>query len=417
MVLNMEEWALVWHLHRQGLSKKVIARKVGIARNTVGKYLSTQTPTPPRYSVRGGPHPSLGPYMDHIRTRLVEFPELSAQRLYQEVKDRGYPGSYPVVQRFVRPLRKPKELEAVYRFETPPGIQAQVDWAHFGHIEVDGLCKKLYAFIMTLGYSRAKYVEFTTDVTTPTFIACHLHAFEYLGGRSKEILYDNTKNVVIDRAILAADSRFNQLFLNFTTYYALVFRLARPYRAQTKGKVENSVKFVRTGFFVGTHFSSLSELNHLAYAWCNKVNQRVHGTTHVSPIDRLEEEHLLPTGDRPPFPILQEFSRQIQRDGMVNFLGNRYSVPWRHSGRKALVRLEGEYFAVIVDEQEVWKHRLLPGSGHEVRIEGHRTGLLEAIRKQNEVTQRRLEHFQSLPPPPEVERRDLGVYDKLLEEK
>ncbi len=304
MVVSMEEWALVWHLHRQGLSKRAIARRTGIARDTVRKYLSQPTTTLPHYSSRGAKHPSIDPFRGHIEQRLVEFPELTAQRLYEEVKEQGYPGSYPVVQRLVRPLRMPRELEAVYRFETPPGLQALVDWAHFGHIEVDGQHKKPYAFIMTLGISRAKYVEFTTDVTTPTFIACHRHAIEYFGGRTKEVLYNNTKNVIINRAIRAADSTFNQLFLNFSTYYGLVARLARPYRTQTKGKVENSVKFVRSGFFAGTHFSSLPELNHLAYGWCNKVNQRVHGTTHIPPIDRLEEVNLLSVADRPPFPII-----------------------------------------------------------------------------------------------------------------
>lgn len=417
MVLNMEEWAQVWHLHRQGLSKRAIAKRTGIARDTVRKYLSAPTPTPPNYTPRGGRHPSVEPYAEYLQGRLAEFPELTAQRLYEEVRERGFPGSYPVIVRFVRPLRKPKELEAVYRFETPPGHQAQVDWAKFGTIEVDGERKPLWAFIMVLGFSRARYVEFTTDVTTPTFIACHLHAFEYFGGRTKEILYDNTKNVVIDRAILAADSRFNQLFLNFTAYYGLVTRLARPYRAQTKGKVESSVRFVRGGFFVGRHFSSLSELNRGAREWCNAVNQRVHGTTHVPPIDRLEEEHLLPVTDQPPFPIIQEFPRQIQRDGVVNFQGNKYSVPWNYSGRKAVIRLEGASFTVLVDGQEVWKHRLSPGTGHEIRIEGHRAGLLEAIRKRNNVVQSRLGHYPSLPPAPEVEQRDLGVYDQLLEEK
>lgn len=417
MVLRMEDWGLVWSLHKEGLSTRAIARRTGISRDTVRKYLSSPTRSPPHYTQRGAKHPSVEPYRDYIQGRLAEFPELTAQRLYQEIKDRGYPGSCPVVRRFVRLLRPPRELPAVYRFETPPGLQAQVDWAKFGTIEVDGERRSLWGFIMTLGYSRARYVEFTTDATTPTFIAGHLHAFEYFGGHTQHILYDNTKNVVIDRAILAADSKFNQLFLNFASYYGLITRLARPYRAQTKGKVESSVKYVRSGFFVGTHFSSLSELNRLAREWCNTVNQRAHGTTHAVPIDRLEEEHLHPVDERPPFPIIQEFPRQIQRDGLVNFLGNKYSVPWKYSGRKAVLRLEGEVFTVTVDGQEVWKHHLVPGTLREIRIEGHREGLLEAIRKRNDVVQRRLENFPSLPPSPEVEQRDLGVYDQLLEEK
>jgi len=413
-VLTMEDWASVRHLHSQGLSCRAIARRLALSRNTVQKYLAD--PRQPHYTPRPGDPELLGPYKDHLRARLTEFPELSSTRLLGEIREQGFRGSYSTVLRFIRPLRREKEVLAVYRFETAPGLQAQVDWAYFGTVEEDGRRKKLYAFLMTLGYSRAKYVEFTTDLSTPTFIACHLRAFEYFGGHPKEILYDNTKNVILWRAVGVDRNQFNPLFLDFVAYYGITPRLCAVYRAQTKGKVENSVKFVRGNFFVGTYFSSRDDLNRRVILWCNDVNQRIHGTTHVAPIDRLEEEQLTKVDGRAPYPIVQTFYRQIQRDAMVRFLGNQYSVPWRFAGKSATLRLGGEGFVVEVNGQEVCRHPLVPGTGHVVQVEGHRAGLLAAIRRQNQVRQALLESFPSLPEAPDVQRRELSAYDRVLEE-
>ena len=294
----MEEWAHVRHLHSQGVSIRAIAEQTGFSRNTVRAYLRTSRR--PRYGPRPRSPGVVEPYENYLRSRLEQVPALTAWRLFLEIQAQGYCGSYPTVKRFVHPLREAQSIKAVYRFETPPGLQAQVDWAFFGHVDLDGGRRPLAAFLFTLGYSRAKFVEFVTDISTPTFLACHQHAFDYLGGVPKEILYDNLKSVVLRRAYLVAQSQFNPLFVDFATYYDFVQRLCAPYRAATKGKVENTVKFVRQNFFVGTTFASLQELNRKALLWCNAVNQRVHGTTHVAPIDRLEAEELSPLVGRPP---------------------------------------------------------------------------------------------------------------------
>src|SRR5665647_1572485 len=101
--------------------------------------------------------------------------------------------------------------------------------------------KKLFCFNMILGYSRMRYVEFTLSIDTPTLIQCHLNAFEYFGGFTQEILYDNMKQVVIKRALKASDSEWNSQFEDFFKYYGFIPRLCRPYRPQTKGKIENTV--------------------------------------------------------------------------------------------------------------------------------------------------------------------------------
>ena len=147
---------------------------------------------------------------------------------------------------------------------------------------------------MILGYSRNRYIEFVTDMSTETLIQCHINAFHFFGGYPKEILYDNMKQVVIKRLLKQSESEMNPKFMDFAGFYGFKPILCRPYRGQTKGKVERTVRYVRENFMVGIRYSSLADLNAQALAWCRKVNNRVHGTTNKIPFQQLSEEHLQP---------------------------------------------------------------------------------------------------------------------------
>ena len=157
----------------------------------------------------------------------------------------------------------------------------RMDWGFFEDhlVYEDGKWKKLYCFLMILGYSRMRYIEFVTDMSTNTLIRCHQNAFRYFGGYPEEILYDNMKQVVIKRLLKQEDSTLNRQFEDFAGFYGFKPILCRPYRGQTKGKVERTVQFVRDNFMVGIKYNSLADLNGQALAWCNKVNGKVHATT------------------------------------------------------------------------------------------------------------------------------------------
>ena len=179
--------------------------------------------------------------------------------------------------------------KAAVRFETMLGKQGQTDWGSFEDhlVYEDGKWKKLYCFLMVLGYSRMRYIEFVTDMSTNTLIRCHQNAFRYFGGYPEEILYDNMKQVVIKRLLKQEDSTLNRQFEDFAGFYGFKPILCRPCRGQTKGKVERTVQFVRDNFMVGIKYESLSDLNGQAQAWCNKVNGKVHATTSEIPFERL----------------------------------------------------------------------------------------------------------------------------------
>ena len=153
---------------------------------------------------------------------------------------------------------------------------------------------KLYCFLMILGYSRMRYIEFVTDMSTNTLIRCHQNAFRYFGGYPEEILYDNMKQVVIKRLLKQEDSTMNRQFEDFAGFYGFKPILCRPYRGQTKGKVERTVQFVRDNFMVGIQYNSLTDLNGQALAWCNKANGKAHATTNEIPFERLQKEGLSP---------------------------------------------------------------------------------------------------------------------------
>ena len=312
-MLEMEEQFMIRHLYNEGLNISEISRKTGHDRKTVRKYI--QQSNLGKSNKRQSKGSILDPYKDYIVSRLEDYP-LSAVRILEEIQEKGYPGGYTIVKDFLRIIKRKTNIPAEYRFETKPGIQAQADWGEVDKVEVDGKMRKLYCFSMVLGYSRERYVEFTLDVKTETFIRCHMNAFEYFGGITKEILYDNTKNVVLKRALKSSDSEWNPLFEDFFRYYGFLPRLCRPGKrgAKTKGKVERLVGYAENNFYMGREYDSLSELNNLASGWLEKVNLKPHGTTKIPPHDRLKEEKLAAFDKKSPYQIVRIEFRKISRD-------------------------------------------------------------------------------------------------------
>ncbi|MCL4420969.1 MAG: IS21 family transposase [Candidatus Thermoplasmatota archaeon] len=386
-------------MKEQGMSISEIARRTRVSRKTVRKYIAMEKPA--KYS-REGRWSVIAPYTDYVRGRIDKF-NLSAVRIYDEIGEKGYLGSYTTVKRLCRELRKDRRIQAVYRYETEPGKQSQVDFGEFGYIDMDGKRRKLYAFSMILGYSRYRYVEFTTDISTKNVIRMHLNAFSFFGGFTDTILYDNLKQVVIDRKIKASESRFNPKFMDFAEYYGIVIRLCYPYRPETKGKIENTIKYLRYNFFNGRTFSDLNDLNNQCREWLKKVNSQVHGTTHEIPLQRLKDEKLNPLSNVPPYITRREESRKISRDCYVSFKGNRYSVPWKYAGRECRVIEESSTLKIEVDATIVADHLILSGTGRISRKKEHFEGLLKAIREENSAVYGQI-----------VETRDLKKYEDVV---
>ena len=411
-MFTVEEFLMIRDLHHQGLNISQISRKTGYHRNTVRKYLAAQTvPIPASRRTRPS---KLDPYKAYIQQRIRDYP-LSAARIYREIQEMGFNGKYTIVKDYIREIRPPTRVPAVFRYETEPGVQAQVDWGECGHLDVDGRRRKLYCFSMILGYSRMRYAVFTLSTDTSTLIQCHLNAFEYFGGYTEEILYDNIKTVILKRALRASDHQWNPKFEDFFSHHGFIPRLCKPYCPQTKGKIENTIGYVKRDFLLGGTFSSLDDMNRQLLQWCNRVNAEPHGTTHEIPFDRLQQEHLKSLAVIPPYRLRREAHRKISREAFVSYLGNRYSVPHRYAGRDAVLELHDDQMAVRVGTEVICSHTVVPGHARVIREKEHFAGLLaEAMRCNSRC--RKVTRPLFTVAPPQVEHRPLSVYDTFIDE-
>lgn len=324
-------------LHRQGHSMRFIAKRLGLHRNTVKKYiLGKRFPeyrrTERRVSI-------LAPFVRIIQD-WVSQDNYRASWIFDRLKQIGYTGGYDTVKSFVRPLKEQQARIAYSRFETMPGLQAQVDWADFKITEPSGRTSTVYLFLMLLGYCRAMYVEFVQRCTLESFLDCHKRAFRYLGGVPAEVLYDNMKHVVIRRDSGQVD--FNVELLHFAHHCGFTPKACPPYSPWMKGKVERPVDYIRESFWRGYGFSSIDQANRDLFAWLDTVaNTRVHGT-HRQPIaERWQQEKAslgkLPTSE---YDTSLKIFRKVYKDCLICFDTNRYQLPHRAVGKKILLKIK-----------------------------------------------------------------------------
>jgi len=283
-------------LHQQGYSQRAIARDLGISRHTVKKYLESKEDKP-CYTPRPKRPMKLDPYRDYIKQRLADAApvRLSAVVIMREIKEKGYTGGISRLRHYLVELRGSAENAPVIRFETDPGKQMQVDWG-----QMRGGKQPLHAFIAVLGYSRALFVRITDNMRYETLEECHTLAFEYFQGIPQQVWYDNMKTVVIERdAYGEGKHRFHQGFYHYAKDRGFEPKLCRPYRPQTKGKVERMVQYVRNNFYrpLSTLLNSaglaldVDTANQKVMSWLNETaNQRIHATVKEKPADRLVAE-------------------------------------------------------------------------------------------------------------------------------
>jgi transposase len=346
-------------LKRQGLSVRAISELTGYDRKTIRRYLVGASGTPV-YGPRPAAASKLDPFKDYLKERM-QAGVWNAQVLLRELRKKDYSGGYTILKDWVHPQRAAARVVAVRRFETGPGKQAQVDWGHLGSLQEEGRPRQLWAFTITLGYSRRLMAEAATDQKLGTLLRMHERAFRQWEGVPEEILYDRMKTVWT-----GTDERgeivWNTVFLDFARYWGFTPRLCRPYRAQTKGKIESGVKYVRRNFLCGLQGrepSSLSDLNAQLREWVATVaNQRVHGTTREQVLLRWDGDQfsLQPVNGRLPYPYADDELRKVGRDAYVAWQGSRYSVPWSYAGKQVWVREQGQELEIRCGAERIAMH-------------------------------------------------------------
>jgi transposase len=400
----------VIELKREGLSIRAISRLTGYDRKTIKRYLAEPS-NRPVYGPRAPAQSKLEPFKAYLKERL-HAGVWNAAVLLRELRERNYNGGYTILKDWLHPQRKQAESIAVQRFETPPGKQAQVDWGHLGSLSEDGRERKLWGFTMTLGYSRRMMACSALDQKLSTLLRMHESAFYEWGAVPDEILYDRMKTVwtgIDERGEII----WNAIFLDFARYWGFTPRLCRPYRAQTKGKVESGVKYVRRNFLCGLQGrepAGISGLNVELRWWIAEVaNQRVHGTTHEKVMARwgADRAAMHPVNGLPPYPYMDDEQRKVARDAYVSWKGSRYSVPWRYAGKEVWVRDHGPSVEIRYSAERIAEHTPASRRHQVVTLRHHHVGIPAHSRESAKTL---IHIVQSAP---SVEHRPLAAYESL----
>lgn len=243
-----------------------IARQLQVHHTTVKRVLS-QSGVPKTKIISKGS--LIEPYVAFIEDKLAQYPTLTASRLYQMVKERGYTGGPDHFRHLIRLYRPQPTAEAYLRLRTLPGEQAQVDWGHFGYQQMGKAKRQLNAFVMVLSYSRKIFLRFYLNQQMSNFLRGHESAFEHFGGVPKVLLYDNLRSAVLERRGDAI--RFHPTLLDFAGFYRFEPRPVAVARGNEKGRVERAIRYVRDNFFAGIQYQDLDDLNQQALHWCETI--------------------------------------------------------------------------------------------------------------------------------------------------
>jgi transposase len=301
MVISAELHAQILRYHHvEKWRRSTIARQIGVHRDVVARVLSQSgIPAPGR-----PPRPMrIDPYLAFILKTLETFPTLTAARLYDMVYERGYRGNRDHFRHMIARHRPRPKVEAYLRLHTLPGEEAQVDWGHFGRLEIGRARRPLMAFVMVLSYSRRVFLRFFLDARMDAFLTGHARAFETFGAVPRVVLYDNLKSAVLERQ--GAAIRFNPTLLAFAGHYRFDPRPVGVGRGNEKGRVERAIRYIRDNFFAGRSFADIDDLNTQAMNWCEgqAADRRCPGEEmSVREAFALEQPRLAPLPDT-PFPL------------------------------------------------------------------------------------------------------------------
>jgi transposase len=374
----MIEFDEVFFRYQQGHNVSQIARSLGQARDTVRKYLrlgieaglTVGGDEAQRHQVRAALHvalvcPSptqpraseklLQPHAEQIRSWLGEE-DMTVKQVWRLLTERGVAVGHSSVKRFVRRHIDPPTPRVTVRLETPPGRQAQVDFGR-ARLLLGGERRFLWVFVMTLSYSRHRFVRFVEHQDSATWIDCHVRAFEFFGGVPETVLLDNLKSGVVKPHLY--DPTIHRAYGELERHYGFVVDPTRIATPEHKGKVERSMPTVRQQLVAGRQYPDLAAANEAALRWCrDSVGREIHGTTQQAPLVRFERDEKavlrpLPSEafERPTWAELK-----VHPDHHVVFERSYYSLPTRFVGRTVWLKAKRQIVEVYCDDMLVKTH-------------------------------------------------------------
>lgn len=372
-------WADVRRLAlHEKMKQRAIARHLRISRDQVAKALASETCPRRVASARGS---ILDPYEPALAAILAEYPKLTGIRIFEKLRELGYPGKPSILRARLRELRPRRPPEAYLRRESLPGEEAQADWGSCGVVACEGIFRPLSVFVMTLSFSRMLYVEFTVSQEMEDFLRCHVNAFKYFSGVPRRILYDNLRSVVQWRQ--GRLTRFNARFQEFAGVFPFEAVPCNPGRGNEKPRAETAVRYVKHNFLAGRQFDELAQIRAASFQWLNQVaNVRLHGTTGERPVDRFEREKSVLQSLPAVLPDTRLCrSVYVTHQARVALQGNTYSVPPQYVGQMLTLKAAPERVWLYDKDREVASHRRLYGRYRDVEDPRHARAILTLKQK------------------------------------
>ncbi len=346
-----------------------IATQLGIHHSTVDRVLA-QAGLPKVERTRR--RSIIDPYLPFIIDTLGAFPTLTAVRLYEMAKQRGYPGGESLFRQRISELRPRKLPEAYLRLKTLPGEQAQVDWGSFGHIQIGRARRPLMAFVMVLSWSRQIFLRFYLNQQMENFLRGHVAAFEAWQGLPRVLLYDNLRSAVLERQGDAI--RFHPTLLALSAHYRFEPRPVAVARGNEKGRVERAIRYIRASFFAGRHWRSLEELNAQADTWCQGVSADracpENNELTVREAFLQEQASLLALPDN-PFDTHERKAVRAAKTPYIRFDLNDYSIPHQYVQKPLSVSADLTRIQILDGAHCIAEHPRSFAKGEQIELEAH----------------------------------------------
>ena len=325
------------------------------------------------------------PFLPFVKQTLERYPRLTASRLYQMVRERGYPGGPDHFRHLIGLHRPRRPAEAYQRLRTLPGEQGQVDWAHFGKIRIGRAERGLVAFVMVLSYSRQIFLRFFLDQRMENFLRGHQGAFRAWGGCPRVLLYDNLKSAVLERRGDAI--RFHPTLLQFAGHWRYEPRPVAVGRGNEKGRVERAIRYARSSFFAARQWTDLDDLNAQADTWCATL-----AAQRRCPEDRtltvaeafLKEQPLLLPVAEDEFPTQERIEVSVGKTPYVRFDLNDYSIPHDRVRRTLVVLATPERVSILEGNDVLATHPRSYSRDEQIEDPSH----LEALTREKRAARR-----------------------------
>jgi len=356
-----------------------IARQLGVHHTTVDRVLSQaglpKAARPARPSL-------IDPFVPFVVQTLEKFPTLTASRLFEMVRERGYAGGPDHFRHRVAHYRPRPQPEAYHRLKTLPGEQAQIDWAHFGKITIGRAVRTLMAFVMVLSFSRQLFLRFYLDARMANFLRGHEAAFEAWQGVPRVGLYDNLKSAVLERRGDAI--RFHPTLLEFAAHYRFEPRPVAVARGNEKGRVERAIRHIRQAFFPARTWRDLDDLNAQAEAWCTgpSAERPCPEDRSLSVREAFEQErtHLLALPDN-PYPTDERLEVKVGKTPYARYDLNDYTIPHTHVHRVLTVLASPQQVRVLDGEAVIATHPRCYDKGAQIEDPAHIAALTAVKQK------------------------------------